>query len=128
MHTKLRNGAKETFTTQYFTVIGNDASNARKSIYSQLPITRIDVQDALDSVVVKTSKNENFLLVNNRNLNLISFSTIMNLKSFSKLTTLFIDGTFYSCPKHFTQVFTIHALSQKNLTFAPQRIILILKL
>ena len=70
------------------------------------------MQDALDSIKIETNKNENFLLVNDKEKKVVMFSTILNIIFLCQLATVFVDGTFYSYPKKFVQVFTIVGLSQ----------------
>lgn len=44
----------------------------------------------------------------NRHL-IIIFATDANLNHFCAIYTVFSDGAFYSCTKHFTQLYTLHA-------------------
>lgn len=49
-----------------------------------------------------------FFLYNNETDNIILFSTDTNLKFLSSLPEISVDGTFYSAPKFFKQVFIVH--------------------
>jgi len=66
------------------------------------------------SYLLITNSNENFLLVNDNISNILLFSTETNLKFLSKIDTIFVDGTFKSCPKLFTLMFTVHGLQNGN--------------
>lgn len=89
-------------------------AHARRTIVPNLPEDQLDVHDFLSSIKIETNQKENFVLVNDKANNIIMFSTIKNLTLLKSLTTIFVDGTFYSCPKQFGQVFTIFGL-HKNL-------------
>jgi len=56
----------------------------------------------------KTNKNKNILLVNSKETNIVGFSTLSNLKVLCNSDTIFVDGTFKSCPKLYHQLFTVH--------------------
>lgn len=75
-----------------------------------MPRSAKDVHDALDSYNCKTNRDENFLLVNNRELKLILFSCISNLRYLCSRPTIYVDGTFEYSPKFFTQLFTLHTI------------------
>jgi len=62
----------------------------------------------------KTIKGEDFLLVNNNKTNILGFSTVRNVQALCSLNTIFIDGTYKSCPKLFYQLFTIHGVLNNN--------------
>jgi len=64
----------------------------------------------MNEMTLVTNKNESFLLVNDCNNGIIGFSTKSNLEVFCEISTIFVDGTFRSCPKYFYQFFTIHGL------------------
>ncbi|KAF0702548.1 FLYWCH-type domain-containing protein [Aphis craccivora] len=67
-------------------------------------------------------------MVNDHDNNIIGFSTHSNLTVLCDSNTIYIDGTFKSCPKYFLQIFTIHALYTVDqciivgLTFSPKYI------
>jgi len=54
--------------------------------------------------LVKTERSDNDILI---------FTTASNLSVLSKCDTLYVDGTFKTCPKLFTQFFTIHGLVEE---------------
>ena len=56
----------------------------------------------------KTNKNLKNVLVNGKEINLVSFSMLSNLKVLCNSDTIFVDGTFKSCPKLYHQLFTVH--------------------
>jgi len=68
------------------------------------------VHNILREHPVLTAENENFLLVNDRQNNIILFSCDKNLSLLMKLKTIYVNGTFQYCAKHFLQMFTIHGL------------------
>ena len=40
---------------------------------------------------------------------IIIFATDDNIKHLAEADTVFVDGTFYTCPQLFYQIFTLHA-------------------
>lgn len=54
------------------------------------------------------------MLVYDKEINIVLFSTNSNIKLLAKSDTIFADGTFYRCPKFFTQVFTVQSV-QNNI-------------
>lgn len=107
--------------TSDFNITTSDLKNIRKSIYRArrsilppLPRTIQDVHRALDFSMCKTNKDEDFLLINNHDLNIVLFSCFTNLKYLCTRDKIFIDGTFQYCPKFFTQLFTIHTVENGN--------------
>lgn len=62
----------------------------------------------------KTNKNENFLLVNSKETNIVGFSTLSNLNVLCNSDTIFVDGTFKSCPKLYHQLFTVHCATNQS--------------
>jgi len=68
------------------------------------------VHNVLQEHPVLTAENENFLLVNDRENNIILFSCDKNISVLITLKTIYVDGTFQYCAKHFLQMFRIHGL------------------
>lgn len=112
LNRELQKNDVDTLTVQDMTRIRKNISHARRQEFPPLPRQLIDVHDALDSVNITTNRNEQFLLVNDKKENFVLFSTILNLIFLCNLTTIFVDGTFYTCPKFFKQIFTVHGFSQ----------------
>jgi hypothetical protein len=67
-----------------------------------------DVHKTLNDMNFTTSKNEDFLLINDELSNIIIFTCYENLKFLCKSETIYIDGAFSYCPIYFTQFFVIH--------------------
>jgi hypothetical protein len=68
----------------------------------QLPTTLTQIHETFKNIMeFKTIKGEDFLLVNNNKTNILGFSTVRNLQALCSLNTIFVDGTFKSCPKLF---------------------------
>lgn len=84
--------------------------NARRSILPKIPMNIEDVRKVLQEHPVLTAENENFLLVNDRENNIILFSCDKNKSVLITLKTIYVDGTFQYCAKHFLQMFKIHGL------------------
>jgi len=106
----------DTLTTYDLTLIRKNIHHARSSIMPKLPVDLNELHISLDNMshLLITNRNENFLLVNDNTSNILLFSTETNLKFLSKIDTIFVDGTFKSCPKLFTQMFTVHGLQNGN--------------
>lgn len=92
----------------------HDRTQIRKAIHSAraklrppLPKNRGQLHDNLQNYIVQTKLPEAFLLVNDDVNNIIMFSTEKNLKFLVKCDFLLMDGTFYSSPALFSQVFVI---------------------
>lgn len=75
-----------------------------------LPRNRIDVHEALEAIKCQTNKSEEFILLNDRISGIVVFCCETNIKYLSKQTTVYVDGTFSYCTKHFLQFFTIHTV------------------
>ncbi|KAE9522680.1 hypothetical protein AGLY_016902 [Aphis glycines] len=106
----------ETLTTYDLTLIRKNIHHARSSIMPKLPMDLNELNISSDNIshLLITNRNENFLLVNDNISNILLFSTETNLKFLSKIDTVFVDGTFKSCPKLLTQMFTVHGLQNGN--------------
>jgi hypothetical protein len=84
--------------------------DVRRSLYPPLPKSKQDVHDALDAISVKTTTDENFILVNDRTTGIAIFSCETNLRFLCTLSRIYVDGTFSYCTKFFVQMFTIHGV------------------
>jgi hypothetical protein len=78
---------------------------ARLQLVPKLPSTNF-----LNTVNLKTRKEELFLLCNNLSENIALFSCKRNIEFMCQQDILHMDGTFVFCTKFFGQFFTIHAL------------------
>lgn len=93
-----------------------DIKQICKSIYhkqrSQLPTVPKSHQEALlqmssNQLCLSTNQNEQFCFVDS-NCGIIVFTCASNLQFLcNHQDTVLADGTFYVCPKHFYQVYTI---------------------
>lgn len=63
---------------------------------------------------IKTNKQENFLLVNDKSNVIVRFSTKSNLKVLYKVQNIDIDDTCKLCSKLFMQLFTIYKFHNDN--------------
>ena len=88
--------------------IKRNMRNARLSIRPKLPRSDIETQEAISQINIATNKGENFLFINDKVKKIIGFSTETNFKILCGCNKIYMDGTFRSCPKYFTQIFTIH--------------------
>ncbi|KAJ8306570.1 hypothetical protein KUTeg_017115 [Tegillarca granosa] len=58
-----------------------------------------------------TCTGERSLMVDNGdNSRVLIFSTVENLQHLANAYAIFCDGTFYTCPTIFNQLYTIHAM------------------
>ena len=90
----------------------------RWKVYPILPKSREDVHAALESMATLTSKEEEFVQVNNIKTEIVILSCLSSLEFLVNLAEeIFIDGTFKCCPKYFYQLYTIHGL--RNGHFIP---------
>ncbi|XP_033741293.1 uncharacterized protein LOC117328064 [Pecten maximus] len=64
----------------------------------------------LEGEWTQTTAGEEFLLLDDGDQSrIIAFATSDNLTDLCNADTLFCDGTFYTCPTKFHQIYTIHA-------------------
>ncbi|XP_060064009.1 uncharacterized protein LOC132544427 [Ylistrum balloti] len=83
--------------------------NARTQLLPNLPKTRQEI--LLEGKWRETSVGEQFLLFDEgEEQRMIAFATTENLRMLSNADAVFCDGTFYTCPGLFTQLYTIHAM------------------
>ena len=102
----------DTLTTYDLQLIRKNMHYARTSILPKLPKNLEELHTSLDNMsdFLLTNRSENFLLVNDKESNILLFSCKSNLMFLSNVDTIFVDGTFKSCPSLFTQIFTVHGL------------------
>jgi hypothetical protein len=79
--------------------------NAKRAKLPPLPNNMADTHEALDSISVKTTKQDQFLLVNDKENNIVIFSCFVNLHFLCN-----------AC-QHFYQFFTLHGF--KNGLYVP---------
>ena len=83
--------------------------NQRSKLLPKLPRTRQDIN--LDAEWTQTTTGERFLIVNDGDDNkMLVFSTQRNLEHLVAADIVYGDGTFYTCPDIFSQLYTLHAM------------------
>ena len=102
-----------TLTVDDVDLMRKNFNYARRSVFPKLPKTIDDLHHCLEKIDVKTNQNKNVLLVNNKSDDMVLFSTISNLMFLCSMSTIFVEGTFYTRPKQFTQDFIVHGHFQK---------------
>ena len=95
------------FTISDVSAIRKSIYHARKKSLPSNPKSVSDVHKALNDLHLTTSKNEDFLFINDELFNIIIFTCHENLKFLCK-SVYYIDGTFSYCPKYFVRFFVIH--------------------
>ena len=81
--------------------------NERVKIIPILPATRSDI--ILEGQWTLTAANQRFLIADDGNdERILIFSTQQNLTHFTAADIIYGDGTFYTCPDVFTQLYTFH--------------------
>ncbi|XP_041358542.1 uncharacterized protein LOC121375235 [Gigantopelta aegis] len=82
----------------------------RRKMLPKLPISRSEVD--LRDYWVETKNNKRFLAINDGDDDkLLVFTTDEMLVRMQDAETLFVDGTFYTCPGLWDQLYSIHCLS-----------------
>lgn len=110
IHKELRKGDVESLTNKDIMYIRKNMYYSRRQVFPKLPKNVEELHAALDSFKPTTNKEEQFLLVNNRENHIVMFSCKTNLEFLCDLDTIYVDGTFSYCPKLFLQLFTLHGL------------------
>jgi len=108
LHNEFKNGDISTLTTNDVILIKQNIHHARSLLHPKLPKSTHETQNALKSMNIITNNDENFMFLNDFENSIIGFSTKINLDVLCDVKNIYIDGTFKSCPKYFTQIFTIH--------------------
>lgn len=113
-HSYLRENSTNSITTQDVKYIKHNMLQARASVRPKLPKNRQEVHDILQTMDIKTYDGKQFLQTNDAEKGVLFFSTEGNLKFLSKLTTIYVDGTFSCCTKFFYQFFTVHVIKNNH--------------
>lgn len=90
---------------------------SRRSSYPAYPKNLPGVIEIMKNRKIITIENEDFLLEVDSVNNILFFSTTSNLQCLCSSDKIFVYGTFYSCPKYFYQLFTVHVF--KNGHYVP---------
>lgn len=107
-------GATENLTTNDLTYIRRNLYNSRRKLLPPLPQSIEEVHSSLEHLVPKTTRGENFVLVNNQETRVIVFGAKSNLNILCSSDIIYADGTFQYCPKYFFQLFTLHGYVNNN--------------
>ncbi|KAE9542890.1 hypothetical protein AGLY_002801, partial [Aphis glycines] len=111
---ELKNSDIHTLTLNDTSLIKRNIRNARLSVHPNIPKNIAETHAAINEITLVTNTNESFLLVNDNNCGIVWFSTKSNLEVLCGINTIFVDGTFRSCPNFFYQLFTIHDLVEES--------------
>jgi hypothetical protein len=114
LHSELKNYDIENINSGDVLSIKRNIPNARYSKLPKLPTSLTQIHETSKNMEFKTIKGEDFLLVNHNETNILGFLTVRNLQALCSLNTIFVDGTFKSCPKLFYQLITIHGRLNNN--------------
>ena len=83
--------------------------NKHKKTLPVLPKTVDEIN--INGIWAQTTKGDPFLLADDNTVGrMLIFSTQKNLTLLAAADTIFGDGTFYTCPSHFFQLYTFHAM------------------
>ena len=90
-----------------FTSLKSSLYRNQRSRLPSLPKTRTEIR--VEGDWTKTLTGENFFLHDDGDSNkILIFGTQENLLKLSELDTIYVDGTFSTCPSLFRQLFTIN--------------------
>ncbi|KAL5237431.1 hypothetical protein ACI65C_004841 [Semiaphis heraclei] len=115
--TELQKSGSLNLTIQDVTLIRKNVGYTRLAHLPKLPKTFSEFHNVLNDLTLQTNENGTFLLHNDADNNIVCFSTDTNIKKLTECSKVTADGTFYSCPNPFLQVFCIHGLA--NNVFIP---------
>ena len=95
-----------------FEQIKTSLYESRRQRLPALPTERAQVH--FSGEWTKTASGESFLLAEDGSGDdkIVVFATDTNIKILCEADTIYVDGTFQTCPKLFYQIFTIHAFKQ----------------
>lgn len=109
IRTELRSIQEESLQAPDLKSVRQAMYRERRKLQPKLPSSRIETIEALGSMQpILTSKEEQFLLVNDSESEIVIFSCTNNLQILSNVPEIYADGTFKCSPKFFTQLYTIH--------------------
>jgi len=102
------------FTTADIKRIRKNVYDVRRKVLPACPTSLEEVHLSLEKMHLKTKQGEPFLLVNDKEHNIIIFSCTSNILFLKEIETLYMDGTFKYSAHFFTQMFTIHGPKNGN--------------
>jgi len=102
------------FTTMDIKRIRKNVYDARCKVLPSCPTSLEEIHSLLEKMHIKTKQGEPFLLVNDKEKNIIIFSCTSNILFLKEIETLYMDGIFKYSARFFTQMFTIHGLKSGN--------------
>jgi len=120
---QLLQGDVKTLTAVDLRRVRRNVQRARAKLRPVLPKTLGELHDALRYYALFTNHNEQFLFMNDETKNVVAFSCKTNLTYLRQVKTIYVDGTFKTCPKLFYQLFTVHSVS--NDVYAPPSVFLL---
>jgi len=101
------------------TLIRKNIHTARINIYPNLPRDFPQLHAKLSDVInkIQMKNNEKWIFINDVQNNIVCFTTQMNLDFLKQCDSIFMDGTFSSCPFPFKKLFVIYGI--KNSSYVP---------
>lgn len=109
--------AASTFTVNDINRLRKNIYKARKSVLPPNPTNINEVHTLIDTERIITTRGESFLLVNDKNKNVLIFSCEKNLLFLNQVENIYVDGTFKYASRFFSQMFTLHGF--KNGHYIP---------
>lgn len=104
-------------TTKDISLIRRSIYRSKSKVFPTLPKDRLQTQQVLEGLGLKTNREENFLIENDFSNGIILFGCETNIAFLRKSASVYMDGTFEYCPKYFYQLYTIHGFI--NNTYVP---------
>jgi len=84
-------------------------SSMTRTRLAHVPAVPHDIDDvSIHGPWKRTWSEDRFLLYKNNDWGVLIYSTNENLRNLRQCTEIYCDGTFRTCPKPYTQYFTIH--------------------
>ncbi|KAL4143941.1 hypothetical protein QTP88_006189 [Uroleucon formosanum] len=96
----------ESLLQNYIIRVRTNLNAAKLRTILKLPSNLEELYKSVSEYSLITNLGENFIYDNDFVNNIITFTCTQNLEQLKKASTLFVDGTFKSCPKQFYQLFS----------------------
>jgi len=119
IHSEMSSTALSVLDSNDISLIRKNIHTARMNIYPKLPRDFPQLHATLPDVInkIQTKNNEKWIFINDVQNNIVCFTTQINLDFLKQCDSIFMDGTFSSCPFPFKQLFVIHGF--KNSSYIP---------
>jgi len=116
IHSGMSSTVLSVLNSNYVTLIRKNIHTARMNIHPKLPRDFKELHLTLPNVInkMRTKNNEYWIFINDVQNNIICLTTQMNLDFFKQCDSIFMDGTFSSCPLLFKRFFVIHGYKNKS--------------